>query len=407
MNILIFNHNTRGQGTHWRALQFARHLHMRGHTITLMCTAWDKKCRARRSDGPRFTMFETPHWAPGLDKQEGWGPLDVLFRVAHSVSGKVDLVYSFSHKPNCILPARIARFRHDCPWVSDWCDWWGGPEGLFQQFVFPSVGFKSLPKRVQMWRRFILRLDERRETRCRHSADMVTTICTALSDRAQQIGIAPQRIRVIPSGAPTDSITPMDKSKVRAELGLPADVPIFGYLANMHLDEDLLLDAFARVLTEHPKALLLVMGPPFDHPERFLTPEQIDRSIKCLGMVPFTHIPVPLAASDVLLMPLSDCHYNHGRWPNKIGDYLAAARPVLTTDVGDAPALVRDHEVGWVAEPTPEAMADTMAISIQSHAQWGDLGHRARQVAETTLSWTALTNQLSAGIRTLTGLDLD
>ncbi|NUP90303.1 MAG: glycosyltransferase family 4 protein [Candidatus Sumerlaeia bacterium] len=406
MRLLLLNHNTRGQGTYWRALQFARQFHMRGHEVTLMCVAADKRFRARRSSRDGFTLFETPHWAPGLDPQEGWGPLDVLFRTARGLARRVDLVFSFDHKPDAIIPAKAARLRSGCPWISDWCDWWGGPEGLFRRWVIPGEGFQALPARVRRWREWIFRRDERREERARLSADLMTVICQALADRAESLGTRRDRILLLPSGAPADAIQPGDKSSARAALDLPGGAFVLGYMANAHLDEDLLLGAFARLLDAAPETVLLVLGPPFDHPERHLTPRQRTRSVRALGPVPFPRIGSVLAAADVLLMPLSDCLYNRGRWPNKIGDYLAAGRPIVTTNVGDAPALVSRHGIGWVGSPTSESLARAIAQAWDDRAQWEDLGRQARRVAETELSWHALAEKLITAIHVRLGLDL-
>lgn len=406
MHILILNHNFRGHGTYWRALQFARQLHQRGHEISMFCVASDKRYRARRCHAERFTLFETPHWAPGLDPQEGWGPLDAAFRIAQSAKQRVDLAYSFSHKLNCTAPARAARLRSGCPWLSDWCDWWGGPEGLFHRWVIPSDSFGALPAPVRAWRRLFFKLEERREEQVRHSADLITVICSALAERARQLGTRPERVLHIPSGAPTDAIQPGDKREARRRLGLDEKSYVIGYMANVHLDEDLLLGAFAKLLEGFPEATLLVIGPEFDHPRRFLSEEAQRRSVRELGSVPFADLPTPLAASDVLLMPLSDCHYNHGRWPNKIGDYVAAGRPIVATDVGDAPALVGQHEIGWVGPPTPEGLALALAEAWDNRDSWDERGRRARHVAETTLSWSTLTDRLIDTVHERLGLNL-
>jgi glycosyltransferase involved in cell wall biosynthesis len=151
---------------------------------------------------------------------------------------------------------------------------------------------------------------------------------------------------------------------------------------------------------------MLVMGPPFDHPERLLTEEQIERSIRVLGTVPFEEIGTALAASDALIMPLSNCLYNWGRWPNKIGDYLAAGRPVVCTAVGDAPALVRRHGVGWVGEASEEGLAGAMAQAAEEKSRWREMSRAARRVAETDLSWERLTRDLAGAVLDRTGIQL-
>ena len=113
MHILLLNFTFRGFGDYWRALQFARQLHMRGHEITLMCGApavvnmvldaaatWEGEIPGR--DRVRIIMAGAPpptktvvrvqeelgwearvHFAEGLertvqwyrDNEDWWGPI--------------------------------------------------------------------------------------------------------------------------------------------------------------------------------------------------------------------------------------------------------------------------------------------------------------------------------------------
>ena len=56
--------------------------------------------------------------------------------------------------------------------------------------------------------------------------------------------------------------------------------------------------------------------------------------------------------------------------------------------------LLTRHEVGLLAEPTPDAMALQVGRLIDDPALRATLGANARRVAETELSWRTMTDRL-------------
>src|SRR5439155_11503035 len=97
----------------------------------------------------------------------------------------------------------------------------------------------------------------------------------------------------------------------------------------------------------------------------------------------------------VCVVPLRDTVANRGRWPSKINDYLAAARPVVITRVGDAAAVVERAQAGWVAGPEPTLLGETLALALEDAAARDAAGQRARGLAETDLAWSRLAAALA------------
>src|SRR5690606_633227 len=95
------------------------------------------------ADNPApFTWAEMPCFTFFNAHQEGWSLFDNAWRVRDAVARKWDVVYAFSHKPDCVMPALAAKSR-GATVIMDWADWWGGPEGLYRHCVIPSSGFQS------------------------------------------------------------------------------------------------------------------------------------------------------------------------------------------------------------------------------------------------------------------------
>src|SRR5205085_7303786 len=64
------------------------------------------------------------------------------------------------------------------------------------------------------------------------------------------------------------------------------------------------------------------------------------------------------AACDVLLLPLCDSIANRGRWPSKVAEYMAAARPVVATAVGDLTGLFSDGRAGVLTAANATSFAE-------------------------------------------------
>ena len=110
MRILILNHNLRGRGTWHRAWQLGRHLARRGRAVTLWTAAPNHFYRPASETREGVTIVETPSWAPLAGADDGWGPLDVAYRLLRIAIEPFDLCYAFAHPPSVAWPAWAARW---------------------------------------------------------------------------------------------------------------------------------------------------------------------------------------------------------------------------------------------------------------------------------------------------------
>ena len=85
----------------------------------------------------------------------------------------------------------------------------------------------------------------------------------------------------------------------------------------------------------------------------------------------------------------------------KLSDYMAAGRPIVTTDVGDLGRTVRDGRFGLVASDTPQDLADKTAVLFSDPEARAAMGGRARAAAESGHSWGALAERLEGHYQTL------
>jgi glycosyltransferase involved in cell wall biosynthesis len=411
MQALFLVHNLPERGSYFRALEIARRLAARGHGVELVCISDERKHRPGlrfegRAGAGMLRVVETGYRTLFNERQEGWGVFDNGWRAWRALTGGAQLVYGFSHKPDCVIPALAARLR-GARVVLDWSDWWAGPEGLYRATVLPSAAFASLPRPIRVARRVVFAADAWLEGRACWLADAVTLI----SEEYYAHPGAPRGLRerslVMHSGAPLDTIRPLDRAEARLACGLevPAGETVFGYVGNFHPDERMLLEAFALVCDARPDSRLLVVGSDFEA----LTPElhrRIGPRLRHAGRRPFAEMAQWLGASDILVLPLSDRLLNRARYPHKLSDYVAAGRPIVACDVGETGRLLRRFGCGRLAAPTPEALAAAMIAAADDRLNWSAEGATVRAAAEKHFNWDSLCARLFAFLSQRTGLAL-
>jgi glycosyltransferase involved in cell wall biosynthesis len=388
MKILLLNHNLVERSTFYRAFYFGRELADCGHEVTLATVSRQNVLRPVVALREGVRVIETPDWGVSLART-GWDPWDTAWRVARFLGERPDLVHGFDCRPVVLGPSLALKALAHTPWVSDWADWWGrgGAISLRKSWI-GRVGFAPFETFL--------------EERFRQFADQVTVTSRALAERALGLGIARERVHFIPSGANVRTIPVLDQRSCRAELGLPADAPIACFVGFVQYDLALAVRAFAVARRSVPDALLLLVGPRNREAEQLIAELGLSGAVHSTGTLPFARVPVPMGASDVLLLPFSNTLTNRARGPIKLGDYLAAGRAVLANPVGDLVDVFQADDVGVLASDDAEGYGTALAGLLKDLEKTAWLGRTARQVAEQKYAWKQVAEKLIAVYRSAT-----
>lgn len=159
-------------------------------------------------------------------------------------------------------------------------------------------------------------------------------------------------------------------ARTRAELGLPAGVPVIGNVAHLagHKAQRDLVSAMPAVLREIPEARLVIVG---DGKERPNLEAQI-RGLSLQAGVLMTgfraDVPNVLAAFDVFAMSS-----RLEGFCNSVLEAFAVGVPVVSTRAGGLPEMVFDGETGLL---TPVGDPDALASAIVRILRDRDLGSR-------------------------------
>jgi glycosyltransferase involved in cell wall biosynthesis len=203
------------------------------------------------------------------------------------------------------------------------------------------------------------------------------------------LGIGQEKqFRIVPLGLDLSPFLEAEKHRgeLRSELGLGPDVPLVGIVARLVPIKaiDVFLRAAQQVLASRPEAVFVIAGDGELRPElESLARElRIERSVRFLG---FRSDLVRINA-DLSCKVL--CSKNEGL-PVAVIEALAAARPVVATDVGSVSDLVVSEESGLLVPPGDvETLARGIlrAVSEPENARrWGQNG-RARVYPQLDIS---------------------
>ncbi|MEZ4502007.1 MAG: glycosyltransferase family 4 protein [Dehalococcoidia bacterium] len=372
LRLIFFTHNVayRG-GAFFHGLGQARSLAARGHEVTLVAISEDRRGSFEETTDGAVRIIHSPDLLKGQGRT-GWDPWDALRRMKWLRGQKYDIAHAVDARPAVALPALYARRATGAAVVADWTDWFGR-------------GGTSA-ERTGLASKVIAPFETYFEEHFHPRADGNIAISRALYDRAVSIGIPEDRLLRLPPGCDPDQIPLVDKHEARAKFGLPDDGVLIGYLGNIYqADADLLSDAMQRIGHEHADARLLMIG----SFRATMAPELADSGrLLSSGYVEPEDLAGYLAACDFFVLPLNNTLANRGRWPSKINDYMAAARPTVSTSVGDLATIFQQADIGRLAQPEPEDLARALATMIEERAAWERQGATARHLAETEYSWS-------------------
>ena len=372
-------------GTYYRAYYLARELVRLGHEVTLGSISPWERFRLRVDGQWGIRLVEFPNWGNRLLKLWGASPLDTALRTRLLLTSEFDIVHGFEYFPDVTVPIALTRRSKHFLFVSDWADWFSKGMAL---------------RRSGLWTRAI-RLVAAAEDTVRRRAHGVTAISSVLLQHCRSLGLAESRLLHLPGGAPIDLIQPIPAQQAKERQGLPRDLRVFGFMGNSQDDLDLLLEAFRIVYSQVPATRLLIIGRKTPVVAQWIAERELMDTVLMTGYVAPEELGRWLCMADTLMLPLRDHDDNRARWPNKIGDYLAAGRPIIANRVGDAAMLIEAERVGLVTDQSPKSIAEAM-LQLLAHPQQAlEMGVRARCVAETKLSWRALALRLDGFYRKL------
>ena len=129
-----------------------------------------------------------------------------------------------------------------------------------------------------------------------------------------------------------------------------------------------------------------------------------DGRIHAVGYVERDRLLQLYADASALLIPLFDDLRSRARFPTKVGEYLASARPVVTTAVGEMERFLTDRDTALVSPPgDPAAFAENLIAVLDDPELAARIGDAGRGLAEDRFEYSRQGPALRAFLDDLCG----
>jgi glycosyltransferase involved in cell wall biosynthesis len=130
------------------------------------------------------------------------------------------------------------------------------------------------------------------------------------------------------------------------------------YMGNLlpQFDASRVLDAVEPMRRTHPDLLFLFIGGGSlrDQFQQRVDAEGLGDHVRLLGFLPNAEMIQHLRAADVLLLPIRDTVLNQSRSPNKLFQYVAARRPIVTNRLENIYDVVGDEALYFAFDSTED-----------------------------------------------------
>jgi glycosyltransferase involved in cell wall biosynthesis len=152
----------------------------------------------------------------------------------------------------------------------------------------------------------------------------------------------------------------IDVKKLKQEFGFTKDSLVllfFGYVRK-YKGLDILIEAFPKILSQNPKAKLLIVGEFYDDPKEYselIKKLKIEEKVKVINQfVPNEDVGKYYQAADVVILP-----YRSATQSGILNVAYGFYKPVIVTDVGGLAEFVDEGKTGFVVKPNlSDAIAD-------------------------------------------------
>jgi glycosyltransferase involved in cell wall biosynthesis len=188
------------------------------------------------------------------------------------------------------------------------------------------------------------------------------------------------------------------RRQVRESLGIKKE-PLILFVGNFYEWHDIgtLLGAFSSVLNERPDARLILVG---DGTQRETMEQRsnelnVSHAVHFIGRIPHADVPGYMASADIAIVPYPKMDQKNWLSPLKLFEYMASARPIVASAVGQVVNIIQHEENGLLVPPDDVTqMADAIMRLVADKELRMRLGKQARNDAIQHHSWEEYLSRL-------------
>jgi len=387
MRILFSNYALLDKTGFGRSFMLARELAIIGNKVTFLTGLPSNKFifpyKKEVRDGVLIIAF--PDIVPNFMRRTGFGLLSFVFKLFYVFINKYDIYHAdVGHRPCGGIPILLKKQFKDIVYVSEWYNYYG-KGGQYDS----KKGIKKYTHGAY---------DLFFEIKDKKIADGVVCLSSAMAERANKEGISEDHLSIINGGADVKSIYFQKHSTNKVKFNIDNSSLTFGFIGmNVGQLKDImpLIEALNELSLKSEffkKSTLITTG-------RFLpkrVKEELDLKFKLkeFGWVDYEVYSEILSCVDIFVLLQEPNLDNRTRWPNRLGDYIAAGRKTLINPYGDTRSLVGKYKELFIeVDFSKETIKRNLAEVIQNEEIYSDR-EVIRKIAEEELSWNQKAKQL-------------
>jgi len=214
-------------------------------------------------------------------------------------------------------------------------------------------------------------------------ADQVVVNSPGFIDHTRERGA--RNVELIPNGADTRMFDPLSGDvEFESSARYPDKyVALYAGAHGMSNDLEVVLEA-AHLLKMRSDILLVLLGDGKEKPALLTMAAEMGlTNLDFLPPVPKTEMPAALAAVDACIAILKPIPLYGTVYPNKVFDYMAAAKPVLLAMDGVIREVIETAGAGMVIPPgNPAALANSITYLADHPDEGQDMGTRGRKYVQ-------------------------
>jgi glycosyltransferase involved in cell wall biosynthesis len=225
--------------------------------------------------------------------------------------------------------------------------------------------------------------------------DAITCVSPFLHNLAAHTLLA-HRVFLIPNGFDANTFRRKAHWSVREHFDIQGKLAVYVGGLRTNTDIDFAITSFRHVAKKFPRSTLLIVGdgPLKNELVQLSRKLGIAKNVIFVGNRPHAEMPHFLRAADVLLLPFRKNLFNEARFSNKIPEYMASGKAIVTNSVGIVNKIFQDGKNALIVKPDdPKLFAQAVCRLFADQELARRIGRCAKRYAWKNLTWQVITRR--------------
>ena len=190
------------------------------------------------------------------------------------------------------------------------------------------------------------------------------------------------KLEIMPSGANTDLLKPLDKNQCRKHLKFSNKKKIVSFAGTLleHQGIEILIQAAAKIIKKMPETLFLIIG---EGPKKqdwinLMKERHLSQNFIFAGQISYENIPIWLGSADICVAPfMKSAGF---RSPVKIFDYMACGKAVVASKIsGTTDLFEKSGAIVFVEAENPTTLSEKIIELLSDEKKANKMGADGRK----------------------------